>query len=103
MTMEQPQTENSGYGGMSAVDRCVRAPAPTAVQEITRLRGLMLWTLYHHQGASSEIGQPIRRALGIGQYDRMTAEQIATGKTAAGMPANDQGKRTQAAGQSPDA
>ena len=27
--MEQPQTENSGYGGMSAVDRSVRAPAPT--------------------------------------------------------------------------
>ena len=27
--MEQAQTENSGYGGLSAVDRCVRAPAPT--------------------------------------------------------------------------
>ena len=25
--MEKAQTENSGYGGLSTVDRCVRAPA----------------------------------------------------------------------------
>jgi len=29
MTMEQPRTENSAEGGLSAVDRCVRALAPT--------------------------------------------------------------------------
>ena len=27
--MKNARTENSGYGGLSAVDRCVRAPAPT--------------------------------------------------------------------------
>lgn len=27
--MEQPQTQTSAAGGLSAVDRCVRAPAPT--------------------------------------------------------------------------
>lgn len=52
------------------------------------MRGLLLWTLYHHQGGSSDIGQPIRRALGIGQHDRLTDEQIAAGKSAAAMPAN---------------
>lgn len=45
--------------------------------------GLLLWTLYHHQGGSSNIGQPIRRSLGMGQYDLMTDEQIAYGKAAA--------------------
>jgi len=39
-------------------------------------RGLLLWALYHHQGGSSGVGQPIRRALGIGQHDAMTPEQI---------------------------
>ena len=48
-------------------------------------RGLLLWTLYHHQGGSSTIGQPIRRLLGIGQYERMTAEQIKEGQIAAGV------------------
>ncbi len=52
------------------------------------MRGLLLWTLYHHQGGSSDIGQPIRRALGIGQHDHLTAEQIAEAKAAAAMPAN---------------
>lgn len=55
---------------------------------MAKWRGLLLWALYHHQGASSEIGQPIRRALCIGQYDHLTAEQIAEAKTAAGLPAN---------------
>lgn len=58
-----------------------------AVKAAEQYRGLLLWTLYHHQGGSSDIGQPIRRALGIGQHDRMTDEQIAEGKAAA-MPAN---------------
>lgn len=62
--------------------------------ECQLLRGLLLWTLYHHQGGSSDIGQPIRRALGIGQHDRLTAEQIAEAKAAAALPANADGKRT---------
>lgn len=51
--------------------------------EITRLRaenarqrGLLLWVLYHHQGGSSPVGQTIRRALGIGQFDHLTPEQV---------------------------
>lgn len=36
----------------------------------------LLWLLWHHQGARSSIGQPIRRYLGIGQFERLTPEQI---------------------------
>lgn len=54
--------------------------------ENARLSALLLWALYHHQGGSSEVGQPIRRALGIGQYDPLTPSQIEMAKSAA-MPA----------------
>jgi len=40
-------------------------------------RAALLWVLYHHQGASSYVGQPIRFALGIGKYDRLSESQIA--------------------------
>ena len=59
-----------------------------ALEDAEKFRGLLLWTLYHHQGGSSDIGQPIRRALGIGQHDHMTPEQIEAGRAAADMPAN---------------
>lgn len=49
-----------------------------------RFHGLLLWVLYHHQGGSSEIGQTIRKALGIGQHDHLTEEQVAEAKAAAG-------------------
>lgn len=54
-----------------------------AMDNAERFRGLLLWTLYHHQGANSDIGQPIRRALGIGRHDRLTPEQIESGRAAA--------------------
>lgn len=40
----------------------------------------LLWVLYHHQGGSSNIGQPIRKLLGIGQHDRLTDEQVVVAK-----------------------
>lgn len=49
-------------------------------------RDLLLWALYHHQGGSSEIGQPIRRSLGIGQFDELTPAQIAAARSASGVP-----------------
>lgn len=45
-----------------------------------QMEAALLWTLYHHQGGSSHIGQPIRKLLGIGQHDRLTNEQIAQAK-----------------------
>lgn len=44
---------------------------------------LLLLSLYHHQGGSSPVGQPIRKLLGIGEYEHLTAEQIATAKATA--------------------
>lgn len=46
-----------------------------------------LLALYHHQGASSPVGQPIRKLLGIGQHDNLTDDQIAVAKAiSAGRP-----------------
>lgn len=52
--------------------------------EANKLRGLALWSLYHHQGANSNIGQPIRKALGIGKLAKMTHEQIKAARIAGG-------------------
>ena len=61
-----------------------RIPEPpyeaTECEECERYRGLLLWALYHHQGSISEVGQPIRLALGIGRSDRLTDAQIAFAK-----------------------
>lgn len=40
----------------------------------------LLWVLYNHQGAYSQIGQPIRQYLGIRQFEPMTADQIQAAK-----------------------
>lgn len=43
-------------------------------------RAALLWVLWHHQGSSSPVGQPIRFALGMGQHDRLTDHQLAQAK-----------------------
>lgn len=43
-------------------------------------RAALLWVLWHHQGGSSPVGQPIRFALGMGQYDRMNEHQLSEAK-----------------------
>lgn len=43
-------------------------------------RAAIAWVLWHHQGGSSPVGQPLRFALGMGQHDRMTDQQIAEAK-----------------------
>lgn len=43
-------------------------------------RAAIAWVLWHHQGGSSPVGQPLRFALGMGQHDRMTDYQIAEAK-----------------------
>lgn len=49
-----------------------------------QMEAALLWSLYHHQGGSSHIGQPIRKLLGIGQHDRLTDEQLAQAKAFGG-------------------
>ncbi|WP_414490759.1 hypothetical protein [Stenotrophomonas maltophilia] len=43
-------------------------------------RAAIAWVLWHHQGGSSPVGQPLRFALGMGQHDRMTDHQLAEAK-----------------------
>ena len=43
-------------------------------------RAALLWVLWHHQGASSPVGQPIRLALGMGPYDRLTDLDVAAAR-----------------------
>ena len=40
-------------------------------------RSALLWVLWHHQGASSKVGQPLRFALGMGAHDRLSDSQVA--------------------------
>ncbi|ACC71097.1 hypothetical protein PPMP20_04250 [Paraburkholderia phymatum] len=39
-------------------------------------RAALVWVLYHHQGGSSPVGQPIRFALGMGAHDPLKPAQI---------------------------
>jgi hypothetical protein len=43
-------------------------------------RAMLLNVLWHHQGGSSPVGQPLRALLGIGQHDRLTDEQVSEAK-----------------------
>lgn len=67
-------------------NECIDPDADTIEHHPKRqqMEDALLWTLYHHQGGSSPIGQPIRRLLGIGQHDRLTDEQIAQAKAFGG-------------------
>lgn len=44
-------------------------------------RAALLSVLWHHQGASSSIGQPIRFALGKGATEPLTEEEIRAAKS----------------------
>lgn len=46
------------------------------------VRAALLFALWHHQGASSPVGQPIRAMLGIGEHDRLDQDQLAAAKSA---------------------
>lgn len=43
-------------------------------------RAALLWVLYHHQGGSSKVGQPIRYALGMGAHERLNDHQLREAK-----------------------
>ena len=53
------------------------------MHENATMHGLLLWALYHSQGGSSPVGQPIRRVLGIGTHDRLTEEEVMIARLAA--------------------
>ena len=67
-------------------NECIDPNADTIEHHPVRnqMESALLWTLYHHQGGSSTVGQPIRKLLGIGQHDRMTDDQLAQAKAFGG-------------------
>ena len=76
----------------SAIDAAMASMEPTKImietmiiEENKKFRGLLLWALYHHQGGSSTIGQPIRKMLGIREHDKMTHDQIEEAQIAGGV------------------
>ena len=61
------------------------APAPAVPDEMSpeftdTARNALLWVLWHHQGGSSAVGQPIRFALGMDAHERLSEHQIAQAK-----------------------
>lgn len=51
------------------------------IRQRDELLAALLWVIWHHQGGSSDTGQPIRRLLGIGPHDRLTNEQLLLAKS----------------------
>lgn len=62
------------------------APEPVALSPHSR--AMLLNVLWHHQGGSSAVGQPLRSILGIGQHDHLDAEQVNEAKRIDGLLAN---------------
>lgn len=55
-------------------------PPPDAVGMSRASRAMLLNVLWHHQGGSSPVGQPLRKLLGIAQHDHLTDEQLSEAK-----------------------
>jgi hypothetical protein len=81
--------EVDGYrwGDIDPITKAVRSEdAPDFTDSA---RAALLWVLYHHQGGSSKVGQPIRFALGMGEYEHLSAQQIAEAKKWAAISAQE--------------
>jgi hypothetical protein len=53
------------------------APSEEMSPEFTdTARAALLWVLWHHQGGSSKVGQPIRFALGMEQHQPLSEYQV---------------------------
>lgn len=56
------------------------APKAEAPEFTDMARAALLWVLWHHQGASSTVGQAMRFALGMGAHDRLDEHQVSEAK-----------------------
>lgn len=56
------------------------APTEMSPEFTDTARAALLWVLWHHQGGSSPVGQPLRFALGMGQHDHLSEHQVAEAK-----------------------
>ncbi len=68
------------------VNMCIDPDADTIEHhpKLQQMESALLWALYHAQGGSSPVGQPIRKLLGIGCHDRLTGDQLAAAKAFGG-------------------
>lgn len=80
-------TESANERFKLAERKLAAQPSPAAVEPVAQqqptspdVHDALLFCLWHHQGGSSKIGQPIRAALGIGEFDRLTDDQLAAAK-----------------------
>lgn len=69
-----------------AIAPAAPAVAPEQSQSMSRhSRAMLLNVLWHHQGGSSQVGQPIRRLLGIKPHARLNDEELAEAKWIDGL------------------
>lgn len=55
-------------------------PAEMSPEFTDTARSALLWVLWHHQGGSSPVGQPIRYALGMGAHEHLSANRVQEAK-----------------------
>jgi hypothetical protein len=72
--------EAARWGQRQGWDARPEQPAPAA--DVAPL----LWVLWHHMGGNSPVGQPIRKYLGMGQFERMSKEQVEAAKGWGSIP-----------------
>ena len=79
---------------MSLTTHLYRAAPPAQPADLIEMspeftdtaRSALLWVLWHHQGGSSKVGQPIRFALGMGQHEHLSDYQIREAKRWGALP-----------------
>jgi hypothetical protein len=63
-------------------NKCIDPNADTIEHhpERQQMEDALFWVLYHHQGGSSHIGQPIRKLLGVDRFAHLTKIQLEQAK-----------------------
>lgn len=71
-------SDGKTLGALAAANETGAEGADELSPEFTdSARAALLWVLYHHQGGSSPVGQPIRFALGMGAHEALKPSQVA--------------------------
>ena len=60
----------------TAIQQAESEPVEISPEFTDTARAALLWVLWHHQGGSSPVGQPIRYALGMGAHDHLNDHQV---------------------------
>ena len=73
-------SERVGFPERLAAAPVTAAPAELSSEFTDTARAAIAWVLWHHQGASSPVGQPLRFALGMGADEPLPDWRIAEAK-----------------------